>query len=296
MREMEKQGGLFGDDNLNLMLRNDVIVALRSRNGAAGREKLKVLADAFPNDSLLPSMEILFHTPDAPAERFPDHSRVADAILNMDKVVIPAANLVFGAQEAREWLAPMWRALANAAAQLPYNTKSPHTHAASIYMRGSDWAAAQAQVATIPSWRRIPAPLAWMAEATFFGQGGLDAAWCLLVELAWIDPSRFGKLVRRLNSEDLLRKVLKDFDVDFASEDPSYLAWFPAFMLIEDPALAAVLRETQVCGNSAPERTARLVVDLLALEREGRHEEIVAKRKRLRDQHAGLFSRYMRTR
>jgi hypothetical protein len=163
-----------------------------------------------------------------------------------------------------------------------------------MLLRAGDWAAAETQVAEIPSWRRIPAPLAWMAEARF-GQGGLEPAWCLLAELAWIDASGFSTLARRLEAP-ALRKLLDSFDVAFEADDETDLAWFPAWVLIAEPALAFILRETQVCSNSAPERVARLIIELLAFERQGRHADLVAQRKRLRDLHAGLFSRYMSTR
>jgi len=156
------------------------------------------------------------------------------------------------------------------------------------------WAAAETAIAPIPSWRRIPTPLAWMAEARC-GQGGLQSAWCLLVELAWIDASRFNTLARRLDAP-ALRKLLDDFDAGFEPDNEADLAWFPAWMLITEPALAIVLRETQVCNDTAPERAARLVMGLLALERQGRHVDLIAQRKRLRDLSAALFSRYMSTR
>lgn len=171
---------------------------------------------------------------------------------------------------------------------------SAQTHAAFMSLQGGDWAAAETQVATIPSWRRIPVPLAWMAEARF-GQQGLDSAWCLLVELAWIDASRFSTLARRLEAP-ALRKLLDGFDAGFEPDEDADLAWFPAWILIAQPALAIVLRETQVCSDTAPERAARLVMGLLTLERQGRHADLVIQRKRLRDLHVGLFSRYMSTR
>jgi hypothetical protein len=56
------------------------------------------------------------------------------------------------------------------------------------------------------------------------------------------------------------------------------------------------MRDTLPGNNHAPERVARLIVDLLALEKQGRHAEIVTLRKKLRDGHAGLFAFYMRSR
>jgi hypothetical protein len=50
-----------------------------------------------------------------------------------------------------------------------------------LWLRAGNAAAARDAVATIASWRRTPAPLAWMAEAVHRGDG-LDAAWPLLAE------------------------------------------------------------------------------------------------------------------
>jgi len=60
--------------------------------------------------------------------------------------------------------------------------------------------------------------------------------------------------------------------------------------------MASIMRETQPCNNNAPERVARLITELLALEKQGRHADIVAQRKRLRDLHAGLYAIYLSSR
>jgi hypothetical protein len=177
---------------------------------------------------------------------------------------------------------------------LPYNARLPHTHAAALLLQSRDWAAAEAGVAGIASWRRIPAPLAWMAEARF-RQGGLESAWGLLAELAWSAAPRFGPLARRLESPPL-RRLLDDFDAGFEPADEAELAWFPAWALVAEPGLAVPFREAQPCNHTAPESAARLVAQLLTLERQGRHGELVAQRKRLRDLQPVLFARYMATR
>ena len=293
METQEMQLDLF-THNRNAMLRNDVIAALRRRDEAAGRETLALLSAEYPNDSLLKSMAELLDTLIAPQERFSDHGRVAEELHTLDTVIAPSAKLVFAPEEARAWLAPVWRSLASCASRLSFDAEQPHTHAASMLLHAGDWCGAEAQVNTIVSWRRIPAPLAWMAEARFH-QGGVNAAWCLLVELAWIHASSFILLVRRLEAP-ALRKLLHEFEAAFESDDEADLAWFPAWALIAEPALAVVLRQTHTCGNTAPERGARLIMELLALERQGRHAELIAQRKRLRDLHPRLFGRYMATR
>jgi hypothetical protein len=284
---------LFADGR-SVMLRNDVIAAVRMRDVAAARQALAVLSGEYPGDGLLAPTAALLHTLDRPVERFSHHSEAAEALRDMDAVVIPAATLVFGAANARDWLSSIWRSLADAAADLRYRVETSHAHAAFMSLQGGDWAAAEARVATIPSWRRIPLPLAWMAEARF-GRLGLESAWCLLVELAWTDATRFGAVAGRLGAP-ALRKLLDDFDAGFEPDEQADLAWFPAWALIAEPALAIVFRETQVCSDSAPERAARLVMELLTLERQGRHADLIIQRKRLRDLHVGLFNRYMATR
>jgi len=283
---------LFADGR-SVMLRNDAIAAVRRRDGAGARNALAALSAEYPGDDLLAPLAVLLATLDAPVRHFSDHDAADSALHGMDTAVVPAAYLAFDDADARAWLASLWRSLASSAAGLPFSLEKPHAHAAFMSLQGGDWAAAEAQAAAIPSWRRIPVPLAWMAEARF-GQGGMEPAWCLLAELAWIDAPRFGALARRLEAPPL-RKLLDEFDADFES-DESDPAWFPAWALIVQPRLASVLRGTPVCNDTAPERAARLVMELLALERQGRHADLIAQRKRLRDLHAGLFSRYMSTR
>jgi hypothetical protein len=212
----------------------------------------------------------------------------------MNTEVVAAAHRVFGNKEAGDWLAPVWLSLAKAAAGLPFNAEKPNTHAAFLLLQSGDWAAAEAAIAGIASWRRIPAPLAWMAQARFY-QGGLESAWCLLLELAWIDARTFSLLAHQLTAPSL-HKLLHDFDVALEGDSEPDRAWFPAWLLIAKPAMAFVMRETQPCSNHAPEQAARLIMELLILEKQGRHADLVAQRKRLRDLHAGLYACYMATR
>lgn len=278
----------------DVVLRNGAVAALARRDAAAAEEALAALRSQCPADRLLQPMTTLLKAMTAPAARFADHQQAADALQIIDVAVAPAAADVFGAREAEGWLAPSWRALASAATRLPYDSKFPNAHAAAFLLRSRDWAEVEARTRDIASWRRIPAPLAWMAEARF-GRGGLEWAWSLMAELAWIDPPCFDALARRLESPPLHR-LLDDFDAEFQPGDEAQLAWFPAWALVAEPGLALLFRDAQACNHTAPERAARLVVALFALEQQGRHAELVAQRKRLREMHAGLFTRYMSTR
>ena len=74
------------------------------------------------------------------------------------------------------------------------------------------------------------------------------------------------------------------------------LAWFPAWILTDKPALSRQLSQAQRSLHTAPEQAMRLQLELLGLERQGRHHDVVARRKALRDAHPSLYAAYMKTR
>jgi hypothetical protein len=192
-------------------------------------------------------------------------------------------------------MASCWRTLAQQAAALPFRAEVSDLHAAPLWLRAGDWGEARRAVERIESWRRIPAPLTWMAEV-WHRAGGVESALPLLTELAWLSPGRLADLLHRLAdaSIDTLRRK---FDANFeGAGQTADLAWFPAWVLIEKPGLAPLLREAQPSRQTAPERATRLLLQILSLERQGNQHELVERRKALRDLHAGLYAAYMKTR
>ena len=276
------------------MLQNDVIEALSERDVTSCQNALERFAAEFPHHEIIARMTTLIDTLASPARPTTDRDVVAARIRELDAVVVPAAERVFGSDAATRWLAPVWSSLANAAAGLSFHPECPRAHAGFVFLRGGNWAAAEAHIATISSWRRIPEPLAWMTEACFHRQG-LESVWCLLIELAWIDSDAFRDLVRRLDSAPLLR-LWNDFEIGLGNEEELDPSWFPAWLLITAPEMASVVRQSQAGSSKLPERAARLILELLALEKQGRHAELVAQRRRLRDLHLGLFEYYMSSR
>ena len=97
--------------------------------------------------------------------------------------------------------------------------------------------------------------------------------------------------------EKSLDSLLKKFYASFeGAGDVTDIAWFPAWVLIEKPALARLLIAAQPSTQTSPERAMRLLLELLSLERQGRHYEVLDYRKKLQGLHASLYSSYMRTR
>ncbi|WP_242681815.1 hypothetical protein [Paraburkholderia hospita] len=229
---------------------------------------------------------------------FADHAALAIARRQLEDEVASAARRVLPAQAVQPWLAPYWQALAARAATLPFRGDADShagNHAAPLWLRAGDWAAASDAVERIESWWRIPAPLAWMTEARYRTEG-LDAAWPLLAELAWLVPAWFTPLLRIL-SDASLDALRRRFDAEFpGSGQLDDYAWFPAWLLLVKPALAGRLGEARVRRDQAASRATALLGEILRREHEGDQGELVSLRQKLSRLHAGLFDVYMATR
>ena len=284
------------DHSHDTMLRNDVVHAIERCDAGAARSAWRMFSQEFPGDETLAPLEVLVNALERRVSTaFPDHDALHRARHALRHETAPAALRMLGELAAAAWLAQLWRELARRSEQLAFLHEQDEDHAAPLWLLGGEWPAAVEAVARIESWRRIPAPLAWMAEARL-RQNGLDAALALLAELAWLSPARFDDLTQRI-ADPRLEPLRKKFDASFEGEgNVADLAWFPAWVLTERPALANCLGDAQRSLDSAPEQAMRLLLELLRLERQGRHHDVVARRKILRDLHLSLYAAYMATR
>jgi len=280
----------------DVMLRNDALQALQQRDAAAARVAAQRLAEGFPADVALDELALLCAALEAPVSpSFTWHDDATAALCNLRDQVAPAATRLFGSTDGAAWCSPLWRRLAERAAPLGFSAEHEHSHAASLWLQAGDAGAAADAVARIESWRRIPAPLAWMCEARWRREG-LDSCWGLLAELAWLAPMRFDALLQRL-PDTLLQRLRRQFDQGFeGSGEPGDLAWWPAWVLTDQPALVPLLGQAQPGLQTEPERGMRLLLDLLHLERQGRQHDLVEQRRRLRDLQPVLFAAYMASR
>ena len=136
-----------------------------------------------------------------------------DARQTLQETVRVAAQRTFGEPAAAVWIAASWQDLARRAGSLPFDARYPLDHAAALWLRAGAWDNAAQAVASIESWRRIPVPLAWMAEARL-KLLGLRATWPLLAELGWLSPALLGEVAQR--SEDpLLTQLMRSFEANF---------------------------------------------------------------------------------
>lgn len=292
-----------------LMLLNDTAAALLSGDAVAAARAVTSMADEFPAEPALSAARHLLQNLASTASQpdFTDTAAALAAVHALHGVLAPAAFTLFGHGAAPRWVADRWAALAARASALPYAPKAdantvmaaaggaPEPHAAALWLRAGHWRAAAAAAATIPSWRRIPVSLAWMAQARWHAQGP-DAAWPLLCELAWLAPTGLAEVAQAIDSP-LLDKALRRFGAGFDGDGSAgELAWFPAWTLADQPTLAEPFSLACPSRQTEPEQAFMSVAALLRLERQGRHADVVAERRRLRALHAGLFAGYMKTR
>ena len=283
-------------DSRDVMLRNDVLERLQQRDAAAARSALAALAGECPDDDLRSALTVLVRAlEDESTTRFADHEALAVAQRVLADEVAPAAQRVLPGHALQPWLASLWRSLARRAASLPFRAAAGDWHAAPLWLQAGDWRAARESVEGIESWWHIPGPLEWMTHACYRSDG-LDAAWPLLAELAWLAPARFVALLSALGdaSLDALRRR---FDAEFAGTgEPGDAIWFPGWLLLIKPALAGRLGEARVRRDHKPSRATALLGEILRREREGDQHELVALREHLSRLHGGLFDIYMATR
>ena len=168
-------------------------------------------------------------------------------------------------------------------------------HAAPLWLQAQDWQAAQNAVEAIASWRKIPEPLQWMLQARLH-LNGLTRCWGLVAELAWLAPHRLREVVEQ-SAEPQLQNLMQLFsDALEGTGNDCDFAWFPAWLLIERPALAPELTLAHAGQHTEPEQAMRLMLQILGYERQGEQSKVVACRKALRDLHPELFALYMKAR
>jgi hypothetical protein len=296
-----RQLDIFADSD-DVRRRNDFIDAVLACDTAGAAARLLSWQQDYADDALLPAAALVL-------ERLREDAREAASVAapiaallaartQLEREVSEAARSVLGS-DASAWLAGRWRALAKRASHVTWHPNAAEAHAAAMALRAGDWAAAAQAVAAIESWRRIPLPLLWMAEARWCLEGA-DAAWPLLAEAFWLAPAHARVLLERV-ADQRLTKQMRRFEDDFeitghGEEGLADWAWWPAWLAVEQPLLAKVLAAAEGSRERAAAQGFALVVSLLRLESEGRHHDIVASRKHLRSLEPRLFACYMRTR
>jgi hypothetical protein len=89
----------------------------------------------------------------------------------------------------------------------------------------------------------------------------------------------------------------RNFDTSFdGAGDIDDLAWFPAWVLTEKAGLAPLFKLAEPSRRNPPEQAAKVMLESLSLERQGRHHELLETRRELQALNAVLYAAYMKTR
>ena len=147
----------------DVAFRNEVIAAINNHDLIAMRTAIDQLRAHWTQDERLPDFDALYQ-----ALRALDQPELATASItcqlqHIETQLQPAIQRVVGTKAAR-WLAPVYNKLALAAQNHPFSRNTAQTHAGSLFLRANALTEARIAISSIPSWRQLPEPLAWMCE------------------------------------------------------------------------------------------------------------------------------------
>jgi hypothetical protein len=279
-------------DSRAVMLANEAIDALSARDAAHAAAALDRLRREAPGHPAQPALETLgdalagWRKPDA------DPAAIVRAVQWLDNEIAPAAGRALG-PAAQAFVRGFFRDLADAARGLAYEPARATAHRAWLCLRCGEWGEAEEAARAIPGSNRNPDALHWLCVARYH-RYGLAAARSSLFALAWHAPQRLPSILAELGDE-LLDRDWQAFDraSEWEGVQESELpAWFPAWYLLEHPVVGKELSDAAF-PDTPPAGAARLLAELVELERQGNQPKLAGRRERLRRLNPGFFSLYM---
>ncbi len=204
--------------------------------------------------------------------------------------VTSTARRLLGAR-ARNLLVPLWRHLAESVRALPYSPEEPRLHASYAWSQAQDWQAVKSSVLAEPQWWQ-QAPLGLRLVESALRRRQRAEALSAWFQLCWHTPEKAGEAVETLRGTDihaLWQRFLDCEDEAFAAGD------FPAWLLLQEPALARQLPAELSPGNTATQEHYRLVHRWLAARAAGREAQDLALRRQLKERQPALFASLLRS-
>ena len=264
---------------------NALVDALTARHASEARGALERLVridrdhgQRFHASTLISALEA--PTPAEPAQGL-------ELLERMEREWVPAAATLLGTRR-RDFLAPLWRDIGRALDPAPFDPGNPERHASRAYREGLDWARMRRSVLAVRGYESEPALLARLAEADWRLRDRARAieSWFALCRLA---PEAFEQLIEASDFPDWSLRNAWRVAQERAQEQEMTPAWFPAWMLIEEPGLAAVLAPRHT--DDEPSRAFDLVIELL--DHPDLDERGIELRRSLQALHPGLLERFL---
>ena len=264
---------------------NALVDALTTRNANEARRALERLGrinrdhgQRFHAAKLISALEV-------PAPEGPE--RGAERLERMEREWVPAASALLGARR-RDFLAPLWRDIGRVLDPAPFDPGNPERHASRAYREGFDWERMRRSVVAVPGYESEPVLLVRLAEAHWRLRDRARAieTWLVLCRLA---PEEFEQLIDASDFPDWSLQNAWRIAQEEALEHEMTPAWFPVWMLLEEPGLADVLAPRHT--DDEPSRAFDLVIALLI--HPDLDERGIELRCSLQAIHPGLLERFL---
>ena len=275
-------------DNAQTAAVNALIDALTARNASEARGALERLVRVNRDHGHRFHAAKLIAALDAPTPAEP--AQGLERLDRMEREWIPAASTLLGVRR-RDFLAPLWRDIGRALDPAPFDSGHPERHASRTYREGLDWERMRRSVLAVPGYENEPVLLARLAEVHWRLRDRARAieSWLALCRLA---PEEFEQLIDASDFPDWSLQNAWRVAQERALKHEMTPAWFPAWMLLEEPGLASVLAPRHT--DDEPSRAFDLVIALLA--HPDLDERGIELRRSLQNIHPGLLERFLATR
>ena len=263
---------------------NDLYHALATRDPLTASKCLEVLARVDVHHWAIADAATLIEALSSPSPA--NQAQGRERLDTMERRWLPAALAVLHAR-ARDFLTPLWRDIAVALEDAPYDPAHPRQHASWPYAQGLDWRNAKRVLRATPDFADDPELLGRLAEAEWRLRERHAAVECWFA-LCWLAPEHFETLVGSPRFPDSSLKTSWERAGDAEVEPAISPPWFPAWMVVEEPGLSKVL--TPRGGESAPQRAFDLALSLV---QGGTDRQDIENRRALQALHPGLLQRYL---
>lgn len=273
-------------DNPVAALTTGIANALAAADASEAARLIDSLYAKEPNHPDLPAFDRLLES----LERL--RQPVADAreLLEFTTGIAPSARRLLGAR-ARDLLVPLWRHLAEQTRSLPYSPQEPTLHASHAWTQAQAWDEARESALSVREWWRHPPLTVRLIESSLRRRRRAEglAAWC---QLCWHTPGQAGEAAEKLRWSEVhaLWQRFLDSDAEALAVEE-----FPAWLLLDEPALARQLPADLPRGNTPGEAHYGLVHRWLAARARGGEAEDLTLRKELKERQPALFACLLRS-
>ncbi|MHB1829668.1 MAG: hypothetical protein ACYCV6_18640 [Steroidobacteraceae bacterium] len=279
-------------DNPVAALVNGLTQSIAALDAHEAARRLNRLYWQEPNHPDLPAFDRLL----AALERLGRPIADCGEELEFITAVAPEAWRLLGAR-ARDLLVPLWRHLAEALGATPYSPHTPMLHASYAWREAQGWAEVAASVLEERQWW-CHVPLAVRLIESGLRRRRRGEALFAWFQLCWHAPERVAEALEALKFPDLQapwQRFLEWEDGLFEAAGGSAPgpADFPAWMLLEEPALARRVPQELPVGASAGEERYRWVHRWIAAREAGRAAEEMTLRKTLKERQPALFAKLL---